>query len=111
PFPKGGGTRMKEILDLVHTDVCGPMQTTSIGGAKYFATFVDDKSRHVTLYLLKSKDEVFDRFKEFKEYAEKQTGKRIKQIRSDGGGEYASNAFTKYLASQGIRHQTTAPYT
>jgi len=55
-------------LELVHTDVCGPMNLSSVGGNKYFLTFIDDFSRKTWIYLLKSKDEVFHRFKIFKAF-------------------------------------------
>ena len=34
--------RSKKKLELVHTNVCGPMQTHSFGGSCYFITFMDD---------------------------------------------------------------------
>jgi hypothetical protein len=87
------------------------MSKNSIGGARYFVTFIDDKTRKTFVYFLKSKDEVFAKFKEFKSHAEKQTGKRIKILRSDNGGEYTSAAFDRYLKDRGIQHQKTVPYT
>ena len=48
-FPTGGGARAEDVLDLVHTDVCGKLSPRSIGGAEYFVTFIDDKSRYVYL--------------------------------------------------------------
>ena len=56
----------KGILDIIHSDVCGPMQTTSLSMYVYYASFIDDYSRKTWIYLLKKKDEVFERFKEFK---------------------------------------------
>ena len=80
-------TRRKNILDLVHTDVCS-MSERSIGGALYFVTFIDDHSRKVWLHLLKSKDQVLDAFKEFHALMECKIGRKIKNIRSNNGGEY-----------------------
>ena len=82
--------RAKECLELVHTDLCGPMQNQSIGGSFYFLTFIDDCSRKVWVYFLKHKSETFTRFKELKAKAKKQSGRFIKVLRSDGGGEYDS---------------------
>src|SRR5215469_9456007 len=87
------------------------MKQVSLGGAKYFLTFIDDKTRNTFVYFLKSKDEVLKYFQEFKALAENQTGKRIKILRSDNGGEYVSHAFKAYLKSNGIHHQTTVAYT
>jgi hypothetical protein len=80
----------KKHLELVHTDLCGPMQTDSIGGSFYFLTFIDDFSRKIWIYFLRHKSETFEKFKEFKAEAEKQSGKYIKALRLDGGGEYDS---------------------
>lgn len=80
-----------DILELVHSDVCGPMQTSSWGGA-YFLIFIDNKSRKTFVYFLKGKDEVFTKFQEFKELAENQTGRRLKILRTDNGKEYVNQA-------------------
>ncbi|KAM1100035.1 hypothetical protein ACFX2B_006478 [Malus domestica] len=110
PFT-GKGERATEILGLIHTDVCGPMSTTSRGGFSYYITFTDDHSRFGYVYLMKYKSESFERFKEFKNEVEKQTGKQIKILRSDRGGEYLSNEFLDYLKEYGIISQWTPPGT
>ena len=102
-------TRRKNILDLVHTDVCS-MSERSIGGALYFVTFIDDHSRKVWLHLLKSKDQVLDAFKEFHALVERETGRKIKSIRSDNGGEYRG-PFEAYCKKYGIRLEKTPPKT
>lgn len=53
-------TRSNEILDLIHSNVCGPMSNKSLGGHLYYVTFIDDHSRKTWLHLLKTKDEVFE---------------------------------------------------
>ena len=63
PFPSNGATRTTKILEVVHSDVCGPMRTVSTGGARYCVTFIDDFSRNVWVYELKSKSEVMEKFK------------------------------------------------
>lgn len=45
--------KQRDILKLVHTDLCGPMQTRSLGGAYYFLIFVDDCTRFKWVYFLK----------------------------------------------------------
>lgn len=57
--------RKPHVLDLVHYDVCGPMTTSTLGGTRYFLTFIDDHSRKVWMYALKTKDRVFVVFKQF----------------------------------------------
>ena len=110
PFPAIGEIRTSQVLDLIHSDVCGPMQTRSLGGAYYFVTFIDDYSRCIKVYCMKSKHEVYDRFKEFEALVVNQTGLTIKRLRTDGGGEYTSRRFQDYLKQKGIGHEVCAPY-
>lgn len=109
-FPKST-SRSTEILELVHTDLCGPMNVESFGGSKYFATFIDDKTRYMMRNLFSEKEVLFENFLEFKVKVEKQTRKSIKTIRSDNGGEYRSHELEDYLKKEGIRHQLTIEYT
>lgn len=102
--------RAKGILDLIHTDLCGPMENKSIGGAKYMITFMDDHSRKVFVYFLATKDQVADTFLEFKAFVEKQTGRHIRCLRSDNGTEYVNRKMEDIMRNAGIRHQTTIPY-
>ena len=99
-----------ERLQLVYTDVCGPMQTLSRGGSRYFITFTDDYSRYCKTYFLKKKSEALAKFQEFKEAAENETGLKIKGLRADRGGEYLSEEFECYLRENGIRSEFTAAY-
>lgn len=110
PFAKSE-TKTKQILELIHTDVMGPMQTQSIGHAKYVLTFIDDYSKKVFVYFMKQKSEVFDIFVKFKNFIENQTDSKIKIIRSDNGGEFCSRKFDDLFTKSGIQHQLTAPYT
>jgi hypothetical protein len=98
------------ILEIVHTDVCGPMKTTSHGGARYFLTFIDNFSRKTHVYLLKAKGEAFEKFKQYKALVENEIGHKIKVLRSDNGGEFVSKKFDAFLAGCGIQRQTSAPY-
>nr|GEY16282.1 hypothetical protein [Tanacetum cinerariifolium] len=103
--------KVKDVLGLIHTDVCGPLRRVSKKGSSYFITFTDDYSRYGYVYLLKHKHEVFETFKVFKSEVENQLGKTIKAIRSDRGGEYISQEFKYYLKACGIVQQLTPPYT
>src|SRR5438034_8802325 len=76
-----------ERLELVHSDVCGPITPTSIGGARYFVTFIDDYTRYLWLYLIKEKFQAFSCFQGFRQAMELASGCKIKRLRSDGGGE------------------------
>ena len=59
------GRRAQELLELAHTDVCGPMSTQAKGGYEYFITFIDDYSRYGYVYLIRRKFQAFENFKEF----------------------------------------------
>ena len=106
-----GHGRAKRPLELVHTDVGGPITPMSTGQNRYFLTFIDDFSRKTCIYFLKRKSEVFNCFKDFKAIMEKQSGCMIRTVRSDQGGEYTANDFEAFCTQQGIRHQTTPAYT
>ncbi len=108
---EGSKTHTSELLELVHTDVCGKMGEKSIGGAEYFISFIYDKSHYVWTYPLKTKDQAFNKFVEWKIMAERESGKKLKILRSDNGGEYKSKEFEDYLKSEGIHHQCTIPKT
>ncbi|GJW78729.1 retrotransposon protein, putative, ty1-copia subclass [Tanacetum coccineum] len=103
--------RAKDLLGLIHTNVCGPFKTMSRQGASYFITFTDDFSRYGYVYLLKHKHEVFETFKVFQKEVENQLGKTIKLLRSDRGGEYMSQEFLDHLKDHGIIAHRTPPYT
>ena len=64
-FKQHSSSRKEEVLELVHSDVCGPLKVKSIGGALYFVTFIDDYSRKLWIRTLKTKDQVFNVFKDF----------------------------------------------
>eukprot|EP00731_Ephydatia_muelleri_P016374 Em0009g798a len=101
--------RAGELLGLVHSDVCGKMNEKSLGGAEYFLSFIDDKTRYVWVYFLLTKGEVYEKFLEWKAMVELATEKRLKAIRTDNGGEYTSRKFQEYLKTEGVRHELTIP--
>ena len=97
-------------LELIHSDVAGQMKTESFGGAKYFVTFIDDYSRCVTVYPMKYKSEVLEKFKEWEAAVTNQAECKIKTLRTDNGGEYTSTEFQDFLKEKGILHVTTVPH-
>ncbi|KAG6578193.1 Gag-Pol polyprotein [Phytophthora cinnamomi] len=110
-YMKSSPNRAKQVLEVVHSDVCGPMQTSTFGGKRYFVTFIDDKSHFCVVYLMRNKSEVAAKFAEFVALAETQTGKRVKTLRSDNGGEYTSREMAKFCSDRGIVQKFTPPYT
>ncbi|KAK4402482.1 Retrovirus-related Pol polyprotein from transposon TNT 1-94 [Sesamum angolense] len=83
PFPSGTSWRAKAVLELIHTDVCGPMRIPSHEQNRYFILFIDDYSRMTWVYFMREKSEVFKVFKKFKNLVEKQSGRSIKVLRSN----------------------------
>ena len=100
-----------ELLSVVHSDICGPMQTPSVNGERYFITFTDEKSGRVSITLLKNKDGALASFQAYRSRAEKASGQTIKALRTDRGGEYLKNELKKYLVGAGIQHIVSPPYT
>ena len=101
----------KGTLDYVHADLWGPSRKPSYGGARYMLTIIDDYSRRVWPYFLKSKDDTFAAFIEWKVMIERQTEKKVKVLRTDNGGEFCSDAFDDYCRKEGIVRHHTIPYT
>lgn len=110
-FPKEISYRAWEILEIIHSDLCGLMKTPSLWGNIYFLTFIDDFSRKTWVYFLKYKSKAFGKFNEFKTWVEKQSGLSIKILRSDRGGEYKWNEFLDYCRYHGIKKRFTTSYT
>ncbi|MCO5550359.1 hypothetical protein L7F22_003843 [Adiantum nelumboides] len=110
-FSQDGSVRATRKLQLVHSDVCGPMRTPSVGNSLYFVTFIDDFSRFCWVYPLKAKSDVFAIFQHYVSMVENETGCKVQTLCTDRGGEYMSGAFKDFLGKKGIKHQCTMPYT
>ncbi|KAH9764272.1 hypothetical protein KPL70_001465 [Citrus sinensis] len=106
-----GRKETKQTLDYIHSDLWGPSQVPSLGGARYFVSFIDDYSRKVWIYVLKHKSEVLGKFKEWDTLIENQTGKKIKRLRTDNGLEYCSKEFEDFYKYKGIARHRTVTYT
>lgn len=109
PYP-ASSSRATYAGEMLHVDVCGPIETISVGGSRYFLLIKDDFSHYRTIYFLKQKSEVPERLKVFLALCINQEIK-VKIIRSDGGGEIFNNSVKKLLEEHGIIHQVTVPYT
>ncbi|KAJ9561242.1 hypothetical protein OSB04_006402 [Centaurea solstitialis] len=110
PFNKDN-ERATDLLEIVHTDVCGPFSHEARGGYRYFITFTDDFSRYGYVYLMRHKSESFEKFKEYQNEVQNQLDRKIKFLRSNRGGEYLSQEFGNHLMECGIVSQLTPPYT
>ncbi|KAH9745518.1 hypothetical protein KPL70_004102 [Citrus sinensis] len=102
--------RSKYILDLIHSDVW-ESSDISMGGAKYMVTFIDDYSRRCWVYPIKKKSHIFPVFKEYKVRVELESGKKIKCLRTDNGGEYTDGEFLAFCKQERIQRQFTVAYT
>ncbi|GBN77588.1 Retrovirus-related Pol polyprotein from transposon TNT 1-94 [Araneus ventricosus] len=109
-YPKEAKYRATHPLDLVHSDLCGPMPTQIVSGKYYSLTFVDYYSRYSMIYLLSKKDEVLSKLKEYIAMTRNKFGRTLKVLRSDNGGEYSGKEIEDFLKEQGIVHQLTVPY-
>jgi hypothetical protein len=110
-IPKLAKWRASQKLELVHSDICGPINPKSNGGNRYFITFTDDYSRKTWTYFLQDKSSAFEVFKKFKSLVEKESGCEIKCLRTDRGGEFTSTMFNDFCSSQGVKRQLTTAYT
>jgi hypothetical protein len=108
-FPSSDN-RSKEILDLIHSYVCGPMTVASLNGYLFYVLFIDDHSKKTWIYFLKNKDGVLAKFQEFKAQVENLTRRKIKVLRSDNGGEYTSKEFVSFCLEVGIKRELTVLY-
>jgi len=93
PIPSAGGCRVTKRLQLVHSDVGGPISEPSRGGALYFCAFTDEFSGWTDVDFLQKKSDLFAECKKWLTQAQLQTGRMIKVLRCHNGGEYLSNAF------------------
>ncbi|CAA7036546.1 unnamed protein product [Microthlaspi erraticum] len=110
-FPKAKHTTTR-ILEYVHSDLWGsPSTPASLAGNKYFISFIDDYSKKVWTYFLRTKDEAFMMFKEWKETVENHTEKKIKCLRTDNGLEFCNHLFDELCQSSGIKRHRTCTYT
>lgn len=110
PFPQESSNKTQALLDLIHTDVCGPMQTITPGNKKYILTVIDDFSRYTKVYLLETKDQAAACIKNYVELVKTEHSRKPKIIRSDRGKEYVNKYLQDYLNNEGIKIQLTAAY-
>lgn len=106
------GTRKKskDILEIVHSDVCGPINPISHDGDKYFVTFIDDFSNFICVYMLKNKSDVFGCFKKYIQMVQSKFNKRVSTLRCDNGREYVSGDMLQYCKLNGTFIDYTIPY-
>jgi hypothetical protein len=103
-------SRATKLLQLIHSDVFGPMGTQSIGKSLYFVIFIDDHSRFGAIYFMAHKDEVLSHFKTYYKWACTQKGALILRFRADNAGDYTSLSFVAFIAKKGIQSELSTPH-
>jgi transposase InsO family protein len=111
PISKRSTWRATQKLQLIHTDICGPVSPMSNSKKRYSLCFIDDFSRKAWIYFLSEKSEAFNMFKCFKKLVENETGLSIKCLRTNRGGEFNYKDFNEFCKQHGIKRQLTAAYT
>src|SRR5277367_6367133 len=106
PFPSSDH-RATTPLELIHTDVHGPVSICTHSGFRYWVMFIDDCTRLWVVYLLRCKSETFAAFKLFKAWAENHFNLLIKCLCDDKAGEYMSKEFCDFCDASGIQRQHT----
>ena len=109
PFPKKSQSKLTRPLELIHSNICGPMTVDSIGGSKYMLTFTDDFTDYVTVFFIKSKAQVLSKCSKYLSTMENKTGSLVESSRvvqddqvgaqrvgSDNGVEYMSHEFARF---------------
>mgnify|MGYP000011047475 CR=1 FL=1 len=109
PYPRST-KHTTNVLQLIHTDLCGPMPTPSLTRKLYFLTFLDDFSHFTITTFLFKKSEVLSHFITYRNFVENRLNRKIKILRSDNGGKYTSHKFDAFLQSHELLHQTSIPY-
>lgn len=96
--------------ELIHADLCGPMEVDSIGNSRYFLLYKDDFSNFRKVYFIKNKSEVKDYFKIFLKRVESETGEKMEKLRTDNGLEFINAEVRKITEENGIQHEKTVSY-
>lgn len=109
-FPQATTYRASKALELIHSDLCGPITPSTRSGNKYVFVLIDDHTRYMWTILLKEKSEVFEKFKRFKTMVEAETKLKVQTFRTDRGGEFTSREFNEFCDREGVKRHLTAPY-
>lgn len=103
--------RASRTLEIIHSDLCGPIDPPTWDNKKYILTFIDDYTHKVIIYLLENKNETVGYFKEYVAEMEANKNLKVAHLRCDNGGEYINTELTKFCKEKGIVLQKTIPHT
>lgn len=107
----GSRPKTNRVLERIHSDICGPFETQTWDGYRYFASFIDDYSHFSYIYLLKNKSDVFERFVEYETIVTALHNVPLSMVTVDQGREYSSNETNQFFKSKGIQIQPSVAYT
>lgn len=111
PFTPSVERRSSRPLELIHSDVCGAIKPVTWDGKRYMVSFIDDYSHFTVVFLLESKDQVFERFQDYEALVTARFGSKIARLRTDNGGEYANDEMREFCRNKGIAMEFTVPHT
>lgn len=111
PFKKKEVNRVTDVGEMFHADVCGPMSTESLSGARFYFLLKDDRSACRHVFFIRHKSDVFEKFKEFEKMVSNKFNRRMRTLRVDNGTEFINKPMKDYLSNCGIKLETTAPST
>uniref|UniRef100_A0AAV1TGV6 Integrase catalytic domain-containing protein n=1 Tax=Peronospora matthiolae TaxID=2874970 RepID=A0AAV1TGV6_9STRA len=110
PFPSNSDKRTYNTFEMLHFDICGPMEKKSLGGSKYLLLILDEASGCMKGFCLHSKSESEECIKKYITMIQTQFNKKVKFVRHDGAREFATNSLQDFYEVEGIEQQTTVPY-
>jgi transposase InsO family protein len=110
PFPQEAKNRSTIVGERVISDVWGPARVTSIGGWKYYVSFIDDAKRYDTVLFLAKKTDTSNRIKGHVAKIKRKHGKAPQYMRVDNGTEFINAEVKKFAEEEGIIIETSAPY-
>jgi transposase InsO family protein len=87
------------------------MPEKSFSGKRYMMTIWDEATSFLWSYPIERKSDAYEVYVQWQAQVERESGKKVKTLRTDNGGEYTSNTFKTYLRTLGIRAETTIPHT
>uniref|UniRef100_A0AAV1VNI8 Integrase catalytic domain-containing protein n=1 Tax=Peronospora matthiolae TaxID=2874970 RepID=A0AAV1VNI8_9STRA len=110
PFRSNRDKRSYDTFELLHLDICGPMEKDSLGGSKYLLLIIDEASGCMKGFCLRVKSESEDYIRKYITMVQTQFCKKVKFVRHDGAREFATNSLQLFYEDEGIEQQTTVPY-
>ena len=110
PFPSSSSYKGYRPLELIHGDLCGPIELETLGGSKYFLFFVDNHTSMMWVFILKKKSKALEACNKFEAIAESEKLLKIECLMTNHGGEFNSKEFSDFCLHEGVKRQLSTPY-